>query len=610
VRERRALPTMSHASFDQAFPRSDGFVSRHLGPAPDDVRAMLEDLGAPDLATLMQRVIPQSIRYEGTLETPAARGENEVLEELRALEQQNQVWRSFIGLGYHAAITPGVILRNVLENPGWYTQYTPYQAEISQGRLEALLNYQTAVLDLTGLQVSNASLLDEATAAAESMTMCKRVLGKKADGKDRFLVAPDVHPQTIALLRTRAEPQGIEVVVADPRDADLGDGYFGALLQYPATDGSVVDLRPFCKRAHEHDMLVTVATDLLALTMLESPGAQGADVAIGNSQRFGVPLGYGGPHAAFMATRDDFKRQMPGRIIGVTKDAQGNHALRMALQTREQHIRRDKATSNICTAQVLLAVMAGFYAVYHGPEGLTAIAKRTRALTAALGKGLDGHAEILTRGFAEGAFFDTLQVQPKTRSTEQVLAAAASKQINLRRYDDGSLGVALDETTDPSDVADILSCFGVAGANVDALVAAVPEVPGGLRRTADFMTHPVFNSHRSETEMLRYIHRLQAKDLSLTHEHDPARLVHDEAQRDGEMLPVTWPEFSQLHPFARAIRRRATRAVHELERWLARSPGFAAVSLQPNAGSQGEYAGLLAIRAYHRAAARRSATSA
>ena len=588
---------MTDASFDQAFPRSDRFSSRHIGPGPDERAAMLDELGIDSLAALTARAIPDAIRTRGTLELPPARGEGEILAELRELEQRNEVWRSYLGLGYADTITPSVILRNVLENPGWYTQYTPYQAEISQGRMEALLNYQTAILDLTGLEVANASLLDEATAAAEAMTMCKRVLGRKAQGKNRYLVAEGVHPQTLAVLRTRAEPQGIEVVVDDPNSVDLSDGFFGILLQYPATDGTIASLQPLCDKAHEHGALVTVAADLLSLTLFKSPGSQGADCVVGNSQRFGVPLGYGGPHAAFMATREDYKRQMPGRIIGITKDAQGRPALRMALQTREQHIRRDKATSNICTAQVLLAVMAGFYAVWHGPEGLRAIANRVRGLTAGLADGLrsTGAAEILT-----ATYFDTIRVKPKTRSVDDVLAEASSRKINLRRFDAETLAISFDEVTEPGDVTDVLACFGVDSCAWSSVPA--PEIPADLRRDTDFLTHPVFHEHRSETELLRYINRLQQKDLSLTTSMIPLGSCTMKLNATTEMLPVSWPGFSKLHPF---VPREQAAGYGEmfgrLETWLNEITGFAATSLQPNAGSQGEYAGLLTIRAFHRA---------
>ncbi|MBK8977858.1 MAG: aminomethyl-transferring glycine dehydrogenase [Planctomycetes bacterium] len=587
---------MTAADLDRLFPRSDVFAPRHLGPRRSDYQPMLETCGVASMAELLERAIPGAVRWQGTLRTPAARGEQQVLADLRAIAAKNQLWRSYLGTGYHGTITPPVVLRNVLENPGWYTQYTPYQAEISQGRLEALLNYQTLILDLTGLDCANASLLDEATAAAEAMTMFKRVLGRQSEGRDAFVVAADCHPQTIAVLRTRAEPLGIEVRVQAPDALTFGPDVFGCLVQYAGTDGRLADPSAAIRAAHDHGALACVAADPLALVLLKEPGAFGADAVVGSAQRFGVPMGYGGPHAAFLATRDDYKRQMPGRIIGVTRDARGNRALRMALQTREQHIRRDKATSNICTAQVLLAVMASFYAVYHGPDGLRAIAERVRGSTGMLREALRAAGnEVL-----HDAFFDTLQVHPK-QGAASVLAAAAQRRINLRDFGDGTLGVSLDETLEERDLRDLIEVFGGDGRqDLAALARKVPALPVALRRETAILTHPVFHSYRSETEMLRYMHRLQAKDLSLTTSMIPLGSCTMKLNAVAEMIPVTWPEFGKLHPFVPTEQAQGYRELHDaLSRWLEDVTGFAATSLQPNAGSQGEYTGLLVIRAWH-----------
>ncbi|HSH75015.1 MAG TPA: aminomethyl-transferring glycine dehydrogenase, partial [Longimicrobiales bacterium] len=510
---------------------------------------------------------------------------------------KNRVFRSFLGMGYHDTHTPGVILRNVMENPGWYTQYTPYQAEIAQGRLEALLNYQTMVIDLTGLDIANASLLDEATAAAEAMHLAHVEAGDHANA---FFVSELCHPQTIEVVRTRARPLGIDVVVGDHETFELHDRVFGVLLQYPATDGRVLDYEAFASRAKALGSVVIVATDLLALALLKPPGDWGADVAVGSSQRFGVPLGFGGPHAAFIATRDTFKRRLPGRIIGVSVDSDGNRALRMALQTREQHIRREKATSNICTAQVLLAVMAGAYAVYHGPEGVRGIAERVRELTGALaaGLGLLGH-EVLTE-----IFFDTLRVRPDADSGA-VLTLALSCGINLRDFGDRTLGISLDEVTRPEDVDDLFMVFN-GGEAPDFSTRSLagrgpaPGLPRWARRETRFLTHPVFNEHRSETEMLRYLHRLEARDLSLNTSMIPLGSCTMKLNATSEMAGVTWPELGKLHPFAPLDQALGYRTIFkDLEAWLAEITGLAATSLQPNSGAQGEYAGLLVIRAYH-----------
>ncbi|MCK6505325.1 aminomethyl-transferring glycine dehydrogenase [Myxococcota bacterium] len=575
------------ASSDPAAP----FAARHLGPGPADIEQMLATLGVTDLDELIAQTVPGSIRTAAPLATGPAVSERDALERLADLAAENQVWRSYLGRGYHGTVTPGVILRNILENPGWYTAYTPYQAEISQGRMEALLNYQTMVTELTGMEIANASLLDEATAAAEAMTMSQRLAKGK---RTAYFVDQGAHPQTIAVVRTRAEPLGIEVVVGDPMALDLaaeGGRYFGVLVQTPTTCGVLRDVTALCAAAKAPGVLVTVATDLLALTLTKSPGAMGADIVIGSSQRFGVPMGYGGPHAAFMATRDEYKRQIPGRIIGVTIDADGNPALRMALQTREQHIRRQKATSNICTAQVLLAVIAGAYAVYHGPQGLQAIARATHRRAVALAQAVRAAGMTVAEGF-----FDTLCIQAGDRA-EAIVAAAAQRRINLRR-DDNRVVVALDETVRDQDMRDLFAALGL---SPDApLLADQDALPAALVRQGPALSHPVFDRYHSETEMLRYLKRLENKDLSLAHAMIPLGSCTMKLNATAEMAAVTWPGFGGLHPFApREQAAGYTRLFTELERWLADITGFAATSLQPNAGSQGEYAGLLVIRAWH-----------
>jgi glycine dehydrogenase len=572
----------------------DLFAERHIGPSESDQRAMLATLGYDSLDAFIAAVVPADIRLRGSLKLPAAKSEQEALAELRAIAAQNQVFRSYLGMGYHDTYTPGVILRNVFENPGWYTAYTPYQAEIAQGRLEALLNFQTMVSDLTGLEIANASLLDEGTAAAEAMHLTEAV--SSHEGKRAFLVDAGCHPQTIAVVRTRAEVRGVEVVVSDPATFTFGGGVIGALLQYPATDGAIRDYRALCKTAHDAGALVTVATDLLALTLLAPPGDWGADIAVGNSQRFGVPLGYGGPHAAFFATRDQYKRHLPGRIIGVSKDAAGRPALRMALQTREQHIRREKATSNVCTAQVLLAVVAAMYAVYHGPAGLRRIAERVHGHTAALAEAL----QRLGYRLAYPEFFDTIAVDVRKEDLPKIIDAARAKRINLRTLSPTRIGVALDETVSLADVNDVAAAFAL-GKAVD-LKPAGAAIPKSLVRTTPFCTHPVFNTHHAETEMLRYLKRLEDRDLSLTSAMIPLGSCTMKLNATTEMIPVTWPEFGRLHPFApREQARGYATLFKQLEDWLAEITGFAKVSLQPNAGSQGEFAGLLVIRAYHQA---------
>ncbi|HEX2717450.1 MAG TPA: aminomethyl-transferring glycine dehydrogenase [Gemmatimonadaceae bacterium] len=572
------------------------FIPRHIGPGERDVAEMLQAIGHDTLDALIDAAVPEQIRLRRALAIGEGKSEAEVLAHMRTLASRNQIFRSYIGMGYYDTFVPPVIQRNILENPGWYTAYTPYQAEIAQGRLEALLNFQTVVVDLTGLEIANASLLDEGTAAAEAMHLAHAAKG--SDTRDLFFIAEDCHPQTIDVVRTRAAARGIRVVLGNPKTYKLGSEVFGALLQYPATDGAIHDYRAFAEAAHAHDAVVVAACDLLSLTLLTPPGDWGADVAVGSAQRFGVPMGYGGPHAAFFATKDEFKRLLPGRIIGVSRDARGRPALRMALQTREQHIRREKATSNVCTAQVLLAVMASMYAVWHGPEGLTRIARRVRRLATLLAEGLR------KLGFQSGdaPFFDTLRIDTGKLGAKEILTRAKERKINLRMIDEKTVGIALDETTRLADVEELLLVFGGAGAKgtLDQLGDVDDALPEPFARSTAFLTHPVFSSHRSETEMLRYIRSLEAKDLSLTHSMIPLGSCTMKLNATAEMYPVTWPEFGKLHPFApREQAAGYTAMFEELERDLAEITGFAAVSLQPNAGSQGEYAGLLVIQRYH-----------
>ena len=582
----------SLADLDQAH----DFVGRHIGPGPKETAAMLQELGLDSLDQLLDQTVPGTIRDDSRLAVPEARSESAAVDYLRRLAEQNQVKRSMQGLGYHECHTPAVILRNILENPGWYTAYTPYQAEISQGRLEALLNYQTMVGDLTGLEIANASLLDEATAAAEGMAMCFSVARGK---RSRFWVSQENHPQTLSVLGTRASPLGIEVVSGRIEDCSIDENFFAMLLPYPTTSGSIQDYRELVNRGKNLGVRTIVTTDLLALTLLSPPGEWGADIAVGNSQRFGVPLGFGGPHAGFFATHKEFKRLIPGRVVGVSKDSHGNDALRLALQTREQHIRREKATSNICTAQVLLAVMAGIYAAYHGPSGLHRIATRTYLLTRALA-GLLDRAGIENRN---QTFFDTLAINTG-QQTDQILETAVQQGFNLRRLDDSGVGISLGETATPEDIRRLAEIFGVSASPEEVANASAGNaqaIPISLARKSDYLTHPVFHEYHSETEMLRYLHRLQAKDLSLTGSMIPLGSCTMKLNATSEMIPVTYPGFSQIHPFAPLDQVPGyLQLIRELESMLNEITGFAGVSLQPNAGSQGEYSGLLIIQKYHR----------
>ncbi|TDC44203.1 glycine dehydrogenase (aminomethyl-transferring) [Actinomadura sp. KC345] len=570
-------------------PRST-FADRHIGPAPGDQARMLAAIGYSGVEALIDDAVPAAIRTSRPLDLPPALSETAALERLRELAARNTVLTSMIGLGYHGTITPGVIMRNVLENPGWYTAYTPYQPEISQGRLEALLNFQTVVSDLTGLPVANASMLDEGTAAAEAMALAHRVSRRKEPGA--FLIDADALPQTIEVVRTRAVPLGIEVVTAD-LSGGLPDGdFFGVLLQYPGASGAVRDLEPVIGQAHERGAKAVVAADLLALTLLRPPGESGADIAVGSAQRFGVPYGFGGPHAGYMAVGEGIQRQLPGRLVGVSVDADGATAHRLALQTREQHIRREKATSNICTAQVLLAVMASMYAVYHGPEGLAAIGQRAHRRAAEIAAGLRaGGVEIV-----HGAFFDTVLARVPGRAAE-VVEAARERGINLRRADADHVGIACDETTLPEHVTAVLEAFGVPEGGAAGAAEAIPD---GLRRESPYLTHPVFRAHRSETAMLRYLRRLQDKDIALDRSMIPLGSCTMKLNATAEMEPITWPQFADVHPFAPVDQAAGyVELIGELEDALAEITGYAKVSVQPNAGSQGELAGLLAIRGYH-----------
>ena len=582
------------------------FSTRHIGPREDEIVQMLAAIGAQSLTDLANRTVPEPLHLTTPLDLPgtspseAPLSEQDALEQLSAIAKKNVVCTSLIGQGYYGTIIPPVIRRNILENPGWYTQYTPYQAEISQGRLEALLNFQTVVSDLTALPIANASLLDEGTAAAEAMTLCHRMAGQGS--RTKFYVSPSCHPQTIDVIRTRAWPLGFTVVCPEIDDPELiTSEFFGALVQYPATDGAIKDWSSFAKRAHSVSALLVVATDLLALTLLRAPGEWGADIALGNSQRFGVPLGFGGPHAAFFAVTAALQRQLPGRLIGVSKDSSGRAALRLALQTREQHIRREKATSNICTAQVLLAILASMYAVYHGPQGLRRIARRVNTLTASLAHSL---AKL---GFAPlyPSCFDTVTIKPGAEQVEQIRARAQKEKLNFRYFESGdALAVSLDETATAELVAKIL-CVITGRSDISAPIAAGGELstlPPELQRTSDFLAQPVFHRHHSETEFLRYVRKLESRDLSLTASMIPLGSCTMKLNAAAEMLPITWPEFANIHPFAPENQVRGYKLlISQLCQWLAEATGLPAVSLQPNAGAQGEYTGLLVIRAYHEA---------
>jgi glycine dehydrogenase len=592
--EARIEPTAALEALEQR----DAFIGRHIGPSEAEIAEMLEALGLPSLDALIERAVPAAIRAGLPACLCEPQGEPEVLAELGALAGRNRVLRSLIGLGYYDTITPPVILRNVLENPGWYTAYTPYQPEISQGRLEALLNFQTMVIDLTGMVIANASLLDEATAAAEAMTMSHALA---RNGAGAFFVSDQCFPQTIAVVETRARPLGLEVIVGDPGQALAGGRkLFGALLQYPAADGSIAEQADFIAAVRAQGGLVTVASDLLALVLLKPPGSFGADIVVGSAQRFGVPMGFGGPHAAFFATRDAFKRQMPGRLVGVSIDARGRPALRLALQTREQHIRRERATSNICTAQVLLANMASFYAVYHGPAGLRRIARRVALLTATCAEGLRQLGFQVTNA----SHFDTLRVECPGQA-EAIAQRAEALGYNLRRIDASRLGLSFDETTTRADLAAVWRAFApdAPQPGVEALATVAPAgIPPAFLRDDAPLAHPTFNRYQSETEMLRYLRRLQDKDIALDRSMIPLGSCTMKLNATAEMIPITWPGFARMHPFAPPAQTEGYRAlITRLERLLAEITGFAAVSLQPNAGSQGEYAGLLVIRAYHEA---------
>jgi glycine dehydrogenase len=575
----------------------EDFKDRHIAPSTDDTDAMLGTLGVDSIDELIAQTVPQSIRLKQPLNLPDAKSEKDYLSSLKQTASLNKVFKSYIGQGYYDTLTPGVILRNVMENPGWYTQYTPYQAEIAQGRLQALLNFQTMVIDLTGMEIANASLLDEGTAAAEAMFM-QYSLRKNQEAK-KFFVSELLFAQTIDILKTRANPYGIELVIGDHFTFGLNDEFFGAIVQYPAADGAVYDYTTFAQQAHESNVKITVIADLLSLTLLTPPGEWGADIVVGTTQRFGVPMGFGGPHAAYFATKDEYKRSIPGRIIGVTIDSSNDYALRMALQTREQHIRRDKATSNICTAQALLAIMAGFYAVYHGPKGLKLIAERAHGLAITLAKSLEriGYKQL------NSAYFDTIRFDLGDL-VDSIHRECIDNEINLN-YSGSTVTIALDETTSPEDVRLLVKIFSkVKAIAADAIEVADGKletvIPVGLQRRSVYLTHPVFNTHHSEHEMLRYIKSLESKDLSLCHSMIALGSCTMKLNATAEMIPVTWPEFGKIHPFAPADQVAGYYTVfNELDRWLSEITGFAAMSLQPNAGAQGEYAGLMVIRAYH-----------
>ena len=564
---------------------TQNFSLRHIGPRKSEINEMLEELGLKNIDELIEKTIPKSIHVKSELNIGNGLDEFSLLKKIKSIASKNKVARSYIGTGYYGTITPPVIQRNILENPGWYTAYTPYQAEISQGRLEALLNYQTMVTEMTGLSISNASLLDESTAAAEAMIMMLR----STKERNQLLVASDCHPQTIDVLKTRSEPIGVELIIKPLDEFDFTDKIFGVLIQYPSTDGKVFDFGDLCNQAHDNGSLVAVATDLMALALIPTPGEIGADIAIGNSQRFGVPMGFGGPHAAFISAKENFKRKMPGRIIGESVDSNGNRALRMALQTREQHIRRDKATSNICTAQVLLAVMAGMYSIYHGPIGIKAIANRIHDKTKILANSLKSSGYKIVNE----QFFDTIRISLKNNSVNEIVKAAESNNLNFRYFDNGDVGISLDETISQDDLIDILSIF-------NSEVSRDDDFNLSLNRKSTFLNHEVFNKYHSETEMMRYMHKLESKDLTLNTSMISLGSCTMKLNAAAEMMPITWPEFAFLHPFAPADQTKGYKELCDsLSDWLIDITGLNGCSLQPNSGAQGEYTGLLVIRAYH-----------
>lgn len=583
LQKKRTLNDLQHA---------EQFATRHVGPNREDQQAMLSLLGLNNLQQLIEQVVPESITNNNPLDLPTQCTESQALKELRQIANKNKIFKSFIGQGYYGTLTPNVILRNILENPAWYTAYTPYQPEISQGRLEALINFQTMVTDLTGLEIANASMLDEGTAAAEAMTLARRVSKSKSN---RFHVDSDCLPQTIDIIATRAQPLGIEVVIGKPEESN-GD-VFGMLLQYPGASGDIQDHRETIAKVQAQKGIVVMAADILSLVLLESPGSLGADIAIGSTQRFGVPMGFGGPHAAYMATKEAYKRNLPGRIVGLSQDAQGNPAYRLALQTREQHIRREKATSNICTAQVLLAVIAGMYAVYHGPKGLADIANRVHMLTTVLANGLNEH-NITT---VNSSWFDTLTIHTG-ENTAAIISRAEAKNINFRQIDENHIGISIDETTSTKEITQLWdTIIGQHSLSIDQIAEhAMQNIPGNMMRTQSFLDHQTFNSYHSETEMLRYIRKLSDKDIALDRAMIPLGSCTMKLNATAEMLPVTWPEFANIHPFAPASQTQGYQTlINELESMLSEITGYDGISLQPNAGSQGEYAGLLAIKAYH-----------
>ncbi len=583
----------------------DKFVNRHIGPNNKEIEQMLKVIGVDSLDTLIEQTIPQQIRLKETFDLGEPVSENKFIENLRELARKNFVFKSYIGMGYNETITPAVIQRNILENPGWYTQYTPYQAEIAQGRLEALMNFQTAIIDLTGLPIANASLLDEGTAAAEAMSMFHSL--KKNKNANTFFVSEECFPQTIDVIKTRAESQGISLRIGNHKKLDLSDDIFGILVQYPSESGEIYDYNGLFNLAREKNIFCVVAADLMSLALLLPPGEFGADAVVGNSQRFGVPMGYGGPHAAFFSTRDEFKRNIPGRIIGATIDAQGNLAYRMALQTREQHIRREKATSNICTAQVLLAIMAAMYAVYHGPAGIKSIAERIHQLT----KFLDNSLKSLGYNQVNENYFDSLKIKfssGEKNKIDEIRKEAEKQKLNFRYFANYSIGISISEKTDIEDIIEIINVFAkIAGRETDSSLlikeagSIQTEISEKFRRVSEYLTHPVFNTYHSETEMLRYMKSLENKDLSLTHSMIPLGSCTMKLNATTEMLPVTWPEFSKIHPFAPSYQTEGYKQLFkELEAQLAKITGFAAVSLQPNSGAQGEYTGLMVIREFHK----------